>query len=193
MMKPGTSRLARALGITGISALTSGARLRPLIRIAIQFVFGIVHPTIDCRLTAKVCALSVLSCWVLAAGGALAGNGPSDTCRHDDGKTLAVLEEHASREGNTFADVGVPADFRIERRSYAYVVIEPTEVRNLPTGTVPGTFNYMPPHHGMAICRVTGPDGKRWYVERMPPNGTLVYVDGDDISLESSSRKDRGR
>ena len=112
----------------------------------------------------------------------------SQSCQHNPSATLSELEKEAAKQGIFFSNPQVPADLQVDQKPYKYVVINPTEVRNLPSNSLPGTMNYIPPHRGTAVCRVLGTDNTWWYVERMPPRDGLVYINVHDIQLQATSR-----
>jgi hypothetical protein len=109
-------------------------------------------------------------------------------CQHNPSATLFELEKEGAKQGIFFSDPQVPKDLRLDQKPYKYLVINPTAVRNLPSKSAPSAMNYMPPHRGAAACRVLGLDGTWWYVERMPPHGGLVYINGQDIELQTTDR-----
>ena len=82
----------------------------------------------------------------------------------------------------------VPKGFKVDGGRRIFVISEEawiTQSYNLPSQDLPAArvagANLKAPYRAMALCRVTGPDGKRWLVSQMR-DGTLDYV------LESATR-----
>jgi len=101
-------------------------------------------------------------------------------CQSDPVRTLEDLEREGKLLGSAVHSKIVPKGLLIDPRRQAYIVINPTEVRSLPSKNIGGTLRYLPPHADVAICKVRTNDKTWWYVERSP-KGYLLYINSNDV------------